>query len=46
MCFNSCESFKFSPLEGEGECTLPKDADCSMDEEETTEEGEGESCEK
>lgn len=42
MCFNQCNNFKFSPLEGEGSCTLPSDADCPMDEEETTEEEEEE----
>ena len=42
MCFDSCNNFKFNPLEGDGSCTLPKDGNCPMEEEETTEEGEGE----
>jgi hypothetical protein len=46
MCFNSCSYAKFNPLEGEGSCTLPSDKTCPMDEVETTEEEEGEPCEK
>ena len=33
MCYNTCNYFSFNPMTGDDKCTLPKDADCPMDEE-------------
>ena len=46
MCYNTCTSFNFNPMTGEDKCKLKKGTTCPMDEEETTEEEEGEPCEK
>ncbi len=46
VCYNSCSHFSFNPMTGEDKCTLKKGETCPMDEEETTDEEEGEPCEK